>query len=242
MRTILLIILILTLSPTSYFSQIINKEGKVIKEKKTKNPSYILFEANRTNSFRTLAENKQFITLPLGERAKESPLKIWSYFLGMNTSLNRFLRFQGGISFLQTGEQYLYQGALGSDSTYSYQTKYRYFAMPCQLTFEQGKQLRFSIGAGIMPQLFNSYRQNQQWTTELGGKYDNTNKEGSTCNSFGLSLVSSAGLHYVSARTWGIYFKMTYRYQLTNTLTKYGDYEHFSKGLGYSIGISKNIE
>ena len=234
--------LLCLISTLQSFSQIVSKDGTKLKNKKTKPVTYAFLEFNRTSSFRGLTENKEFITYPLGERANEQPLKIWSYFLGMNTGLTNFLRFEGGISYLQNGEQYSYQGPLGSDSTFSYQTKYKYIAMPCQLKVEFGNSFRFSLGAGIMPQLFNGYRQDQQWTTETGSKNEKTIKDNTTCNSFGLSVISSAGVHYVGMKSWGLFLKVNYRQQLTNTLTKYGDYVHFSKGLGYSIGISKNLE
>lgn len=242
MKLTLLFLLVCFIYLLPCTAQIISEEGKAIKENKKKSPTYAFLEFNRTNSYRTLAENKLFISYPLGERVNEKPLNVWSYFLGMNTGLSRFLRFEGGISYMQTGEQYNFEGTAESDSTFSYQTKYRYFAMPCQLKFESGKNWRISLGAGLLPQLYNAYRQEQQWTTELGGKKENTIKSNNTCNSFALSLISSLGLHYFSDRNWGIFLKMTYRQQVTNTFTKYGDYEHQARGLGYSLGISKNIE
>ena len=242
MKSLAYLLFLLPFVPLSSSAQIISKDGVNLKEKQQKSAAYAFIAFNQTNSFRLLSENKEFITIPLGKSADETPLNVWSYGLGINAALARFLRFEGGISYLQTGEQYSFQEDMGGDSTFAYQNKYRYFAMPCQVKFEYGKKLRFSFGVGIMPQLFNAYRQDQQWTTYLGGKNDNTIKSNTTCNTFGLSLIGSTGLHYVSQKTWGIFIQMTYREQLTNTFTRYGDYVHKSKGLGYTIGISKNIE
>ena len=85
--------LLCLISTMQSFSQIVSKDGTKLKNKKTKPVTFAFLEFNRTNSFRELTENKEFITYPLGERANEQALNIWSYFLGMNTGLSNFLRF-----------------------------------------------------------------------------------------------------------------------------------------------------
>ena len=103
MKMKVFILLLCFFSTLQSFSQILSKDGTKLKNKKTKPVTFAFLEFNRTSSFRELTENKEFITLPLGERANEEPLKVWSYFLGMNTGLTKYLRFEGGISYLQNG-------------------------------------------------------------------------------------------------------------------------------------------
>jgi hypothetical protein len=138
MKNIMFLSLLMLLISPSLKAQIIGnnaEELKKVKEKKIA-PTYAFIDFNHTNSFRDLSQNTDFLTIPLGERALEVPLKIWSYQLGINTGIKPNLRFEGGMRLLQTGEQYSYQGSLGGDSTFKSQSKYRYVSMPLLLKWE----------------------------------------------------------------------------------------------------------
>jgi len=244
MKNIIFFSLFMLLISQPLMAQIVGnnaKELKKVKEKKIA-PTYAFIDFNHTNSFRDLSQNTDFLAVPLGERAHEVPLKVWSYQLGMNTGIKPNLRFEGGMKFLQTGEQYSYQGSLGGDSTFNSQSKYRYLSMPLQLKWEKGNQFRFSIGGGLQAQLYINYLQKQQWTTSLSGPKEAKIEQNISCNSFALSALGEMGVHYFGKNNYGVFCKMTYRYQITNTYIKTADYQHLSKGLGLSFGLSKNIE
>ena len=81
MKNIMFLSLLMLLISPSLKAQIIGnnaEELKKVKEKKIA-PTYAFIDFNHTNSFRDLSQNTDFLTIPLGERALEVPLKIWSY-------------------------------------------------------------------------------------------------------------------------------------------------------------------
>jgi hypothetical protein len=133
------------------YSQIVTKEqknteNKTIQKKKTVKDTSSRFyvEASFTNSFRSLESNADFLNKPLGERANETKLGIWSYSLGMTTPLSNHIYFDGALSLLRNGEQYSWESNT-SDSTFNYQSKYNYIALPLQIKLQGGKNLKWVL-------------------------------------------------------------------------------------------------
>ena len=60
-------------------------------------------------------------------------------------------------------------------------------------------------------------------------------------SSFMFSGHISSGLDLLSKTKWGLRIAVHYRYSLTNTFTKYGDYIHKPYGLGYSMSLTKKL-
>jgi len=226
------------------YSQIVTKEqknteNKTIQMKKTAKDTSSRFyvEASFTNSFRSLESNADFLNKPLEERANETKLGIWSYSLGMTIPLNKHIYFDGALSLLRNGEQYSWESNT-SDSTFNYQSKYNYIALPLQLKLQGGKNLKYFVGGGVIPQMNFSYKQEQQWTDSLGSKGDETIKINNEINSFAFSWVVSAGLELQFENNFGLRLSATYRNQISNTYIEFSDYIHKANAVGVNIGIT----
>lgn len=200
----------------------------------------IYFDAGYFSVNRTLEPNPDFLNKPLGERANETKTNLWSHSLGITSPIKKNIFFEGGLSFIQNGEQYAWKSET-TDSTYNYTTKYRYLGMPLQLKYQYGKNIKFFISAGIQSQLFFGYNQNQNWTDSLGNRSEATVKQFNNVNSFVLSAIGSLGFAVNFQKNIGLRFSANYRKQLTNSYGEYNGYVHRANALGFSIGITRKL-
>ena len=212
--------------------------SKPIKDSFYRNVAYGFL--NVTNVNRTLSPNENFIPGVIGDRANETALRTYSFGLGLKGHLTKRIIWDGGISYLQNGEQYEYI-AFSMDTSFSYQTYYKYIAMPLKLNFIVGNFVQFYGGIGILPQLFLSYRQNQQWETTLGSKGTEIIKSKNDYNSFVTSVLVNLGLSITTSKGVGVFISPEYRHQLQNGYGKLSSYRHKNFGLGVSLGISKEL-
>ncbi len=247
MRKKITISSLFTLLLMNSFSQIVTKEQKnsenrPIQKKNTAKDTSSRFyvEASFVNSFRSLESNTDFLNKPLGERTNESKLGIWSYSIGMTTPLSNHIYFDGALSLLRNGEQYRWESKT-SDSTFNYQSKYNYIALPLQLKLQGGKNLKYFVGGGLIPQMNFSYKQEQQWTDSLGSKGDETIKINNEINSFVFSWVVSAGLELQFENNFGLRLSASYRNQISNTYIEFSDYIHRANAIGVNIGITRKF-
>lgn len=222
------------------FSQLVNFTSEEIKSKKRDTSSLIYAEAGIFMVNRTLESNPDFLNKPLGERANETKINLWSYMLGMVAPISKNFAFDGGLSFIQNGEQYAWQSTT-SDSSFNYQTKYRYIGMPLQVKFQTGKNFVFFVGGGLIPQMQLAYVQNQNWTDSLGGNGDAKIKNYNNLNSFVLSVVGSAGLVLNFQNNFGLRLSVQYRRQLTDSYTQYNGYLHKTSALGFNFGLTRKL-
>jgi hypothetical protein len=237
-----LLFLAIFIQLTSVHAQIISTTT-VPSQKKNKSrdsASIIYLDFQRFNTHPNLSQNTAFITVPLGERANEASLKVWSYQFGLCSPLTKHLYFDGGLALVQTGEQYAWNSSL-TDSSYQYTTKYRYFGMPLQVKYQTGKDFVYFVGAGIIPQLFQSYEQSVTWTDSLGNAGKQTFTDESMCQSFVLSAMISTGLQLHFKSNYGLRFSVYYRHQLTNSYGPYQYFKHFSSGLGGGIALTRKL-
>jgi hypothetical protein len=202
--------------------------------------SVFYLDFQRFNTHPNLSQNTSFLTVPLGERANESSLKVWSYQFGLCSPIAKHFSFDGGLALIQSGEQYSWESS-ATDSSYRYDTKYRYFGMPLQVKYQTGKDLVFFMGAGLVPQLFQSYEQDISWTDSLGNAGKQTLNDESMCQSFVLSAMASAGLQLHFKSNYGLRFSLYYRYQLTNSYGPYQYFKHYSSGIGGGISLTRKL-
>lgn len=203
-------------------------------------PTRFYVETQRMELFRTLASNDAFLPTPLGERANENSLTAWSQQLGMCLGLSKFVYLDGGVAWMQNGEAYAFND-INSDSTFNYQTRYRYLSLPLQLKFTVGNKLKFYGGLGLVPALYQGYKQDLQWTNALGAKYDDQININNAMNSFTISWIGSAGLDLQLDENYGLRLGFLYRKQLNNSYGPYEDYVHKSYGWGFNFGLSKQL-
>jgi len=202
--------------------------------------TFMFFSSGFGKSNRVLTSNADFLNTPLGERENEFAINRWNFNLGISFPVYRFIRFEGGISLLQNGEQYDFQAADG-DSSFLYQNRSRYLGMPLQLQLSYGKNWAIYGGGGLIPQIFSSYRQEQQWTNDAGTKFTKRIDETDKYDYFALSWVTSAGIRYNGGGKFGLRFNLTYRRQLTNSYTKYQDYIHKAYSFGGDLGFTMRL-
>lgn len=218
-----------------------SSEQKSEKKKPTKDSASVLYmDFQKFSTSPHLGQNSDFLMKPLGERANETSLKLWSYQFGIVAPITPHLSFDGGLALIQNGEQYQWNSTV-TDSSYDYTTKYRYFGMPIQVKYQTGKQVVFFIGAGFTPQLFQSYEQKIHWTDSLKNNSNLSIKDESMCQSFVLSATGSTGIQVHFNGGYGLRFSVYYRYQLTNTYGPYQDYTHFSTGFGGGIALTRKL-
>ena len=201
-------------------------------------PTQFYVESQRMELFRDLTSNDAFLPTPLGERANESSLTAWSQQLGLCLGLTKFVYLDGGVSWMQNGEAYAFSDS-NSDSTFDYQTRYRYLALPLQLKLTFGDKFKFYGGFGLVPALYQGYKQDLQWTNALGAKYDDKIKINNAMNSFTISWIGSAGIDLQLDENHRLRLGYLYRKQLNNSYGPYEDYVHKSYGWGFNIGLSK---
>jgi opacity protein-like surface antigen len=215
-------------------AQIVNSKIKAVY------PTSYYFETQRMQMFRTLLSNDNFLPTPLGERANEIPLSTWSHQIGICVGLSRFVYFDGGVSWMQNGEAYTFE-SLDSDSSFNYQTRYRYLALPLQLKMAFGDQFKFYGGIGIVPGLYQDYKQDLQWTNPLGAKYDDVVQINNNMNSFQFSGLGSVGIEAQLDNNYTIRFGALYRRQFNNSYNPYDAYVHKSFGWGLKLGLCKKL-
>jgi len=224
------------------YSQLEMKAQEPKKNKgQLKAPTQFAVEGLNIKNNRILASNPNFLNKPLGERVNEKTLRTWSYSLGFQTGLGRWLRFDTGLQFIQNGESYAYSN-VSSDSTFSYENRYRYLGMPLSINFHWGNSIKLFAGPGITPMIFSQFYQKTAWTTALGSKKDEKLKEKNTeYAASGLQVFGQVGLQWIGNKGWGGIVKMVYRNQLTNTFSKYNESIHHAYGWGFGFGITKKL-
>jgi hypothetical protein len=233
------ILLFLFLQTFSAYSQItFANSTNSKKDSVVKNQVYGFF--NITNSKRFLSPNYDFLPEELGERSNERSLNTYSFGLGLKGLISRNFIWDGGIVYFQNGEQYDFK-SLAGDSSFNYQSYYKYIAMPVRLNFTIGKSVKFFGGIGIVPQILVNYRQNQQWETKLGNREENSIKSKDGFSSFVASALFNLGLELQLNTGFGFFVSPEYRYQLMNTYTKTSSFIYRSYGFGVNIGITKEF-
>lgn len=222
------------------FSQLVTVSEEKKKSTEKDSSSSVYLDAGVFSVNRTLESNPEFLNKALGERANETKINLWSYSIGMVAPISKQFVFDGGLSFIQNGEQYAWQSST-SDSSFNYETKYRYIAMPLQVKFLTGKNFQFFIGGGIIPQMQVAYLQTQNWTDSLGGQDEAKIKTYSNLNSFVLSAVGSAGIVLNFQNKFGLRLSAQYRRQLTDSYTKYNGYLHKTSAIGFTFGLTRKL-
>ena len=243
-----LFIVVLLLCSNLAFNQIIDIKNVEQKKERLKDTAVeVFYEMSYYEMERTLSLNPYYTATTLGEKINETKRGLFSHVLGIRVPINKYIYVDAGISWLQNGELYSYDDP-NSDSTLNYASSYRYFGMPVNLMFSlplnprQSETLySFFIRAGGIPHLYQSFLQRKDWTTTFGSKESEKINSLENPNSFMFSWHISSGLSLYSRSSWGIRAAVHYRYSLTNTFTKYGDYIHKPFGIGYSLSLTKKI-
>jgi len=200
--------------------------------------SAVYFVSNWSKTTRILESNGDLFGDTLGQRANEEPLNCWSFGVGVQNQINKNLMWDGGISYVRNGESYIFSG---QDTSYSYQTFYSYFAMPLRINYTVGSDIKFYAGAGLMPQIFSSYRQERQWTTTADHKESESFKSKSGYNSFVISGLFNIGIMLNFQNNWSLLVSPEARIQFNSSYLKQDSYIHKSRAYGITFGLVRNL-
>jgi hypothetical protein len=240
MRSLLVFTLLLLCS----FSTIaqIELSAANTEEKKSVEHSVTRFylASNWSKTGRKLTENKGFFGDSLGERANEEALNTWSFGLGIRSDFGKHFFWDGGLTFYRNGEQYSFDDA-DSDSSFNYQTTYSYVSMPLKANAFIGNTIRLYVGAGIVPQMFFGYRQEQQWTTAENSEYTEEIKFKSGYNSFVVSGLLNVGVELLFQSKWSLFVSSEGRWQLTSSYLSQDSYIHKAHAYGISFGLMREL-
>lgn len=173
----------------------------------------------------------------LGIRADELSLNVWSYGIGIRSELKKNFLWQGGISWIRNGETFDFE-ATDSDSTFRYQTFYNYIAMPLKLMYRYGTRVSVYGAVGIVPQMFFSYRQEQQWTTVDNTASDEQIRTRNGYSSFVMSGVLNLGVQLRMNSGVSVFLEPEYRFQFTDSYEETDSFEHFGRAIGLNMGIT----
>lgn len=244
------------LTSTTLLSQIITKEEpkkeeiekKELIEKADEKPpreldnqTSVYFNTNWSVTSRNLSENEGLFAEEIGKRADEVNANFWSFGIGIRADLKKNLRFSTGLGLVRNGEKYSFVGA---DSSFNYTTTYNYISMPLILDFVFGNDLKFSFGAGLMPQMMLNYKQEQTWVNSVNTKGENTIKLKGTdqnFNPFIISAVVNAGVQYKYGKYWSLYFMPEARFQLPSTYSKNYPYVQKAVAIGFNLGLAYQL-
>lgn len=222
-------------------SEKVKKELEIVRPKKQRTSdgiTSVYLVTNWSSTYRTLSENGDLFGEPLGKRADETSFNTWSFGLGLRNRLNNYLFWDGGIAYHRNGEQYLFTDA---DTMFAYQTTYNYISMPLRLNAVYGKNVKFSVGAGLIPQMFMSYKQEQQWETTTNSSGDETLKTRSGYNPFVLSAVFNMGIILDFQSNWSLLISPEARIQLNSSYTDISEYKHRARAYGITFGLIRGL-
>tara|TARA_B100001287_G_scaffold134322_1_gene113081 strand:- start:2171 stop:2890 length:720 start_codon:yes stop_codon:yes gene_type:complete len=217
-------------------SQLISATEKKVSKFSFDTNTYVYFNVNILNAFRSLIPNESHLNTPLGLRANETPLLCASYAIGVSIPINKTLKINTGLSFTQNGESYKWNSA-ENDSSFMYSSAYRYIALPISFSSAYGKKLKVHLAAGLIPSIFSGYKQNQEWTDSDGSEYDEEIKVQDDLNFFKISAQASIGVEYffgkLSVRAAYLYIQ-----QLNNSYKEFEDYIHRENTQGGQLTLT----
>ena len=217
-------------------SQLISSTQKKVSKFSFDTNTYVYFNVNILNAFRSLEPNEAHLNTPLGLRANEDPLLCASYSFGVSIPLHETLKINTGLAFTQNGESYKWNSVV-NDSSFMYSSSYQYIALPICFSSAFGKKLKVRLSAGLIPSILNGYKQNQEWTDSDGSEYDNEITVQDDLNFFKLSAQASIGVEYffgkISVRAAYLYIQ-----QLNNSYKEFEDYIHRENAQGGQLTLT----
>jgi hypothetical protein len=212
------------------------KDDKLKREKDGSTEVYLV--TNWSNTSRKLESSAPPFGDTLGQRAFENNLSRWSFGIGFRNTLNRHISIQGGISYMRNGESYLFEE---SDTLFKYNTTYTYVGMPIKALYTYGEDFKILAGAGLTPQLFISYVQEQEWRDSVNATGDDRIKEQNGYSSFVLSAAFNIGVQLKLSDSFTFLFMPEYRIQLTDSYIDTDSFDHFARAFGFDVGITYKL-
>ncbi|MDR0803399.1 outer membrane beta-barrel protein [Fluviicola sp.] len=181
--------------------------------------------------------NSNLFGKPIGLRADEKMVNRWTYQVGIRNRIHRFLSIEAGLSYDRYGESYEYRSTI-NDSAYMYNRKYNMLAIPVQLYFTYGKRFQFLAGAGIQPFIPLSLKTKTIITDHNNNSTTTESKTIEELNTFGFSVLFSAGLQYRFSRYISAYVIPVYSIGVTNIFAKQEPHKEWLNALNIRFGLA----
>lgn len=197
--------------------------------------------ANWSSTNRKLVENPAnggIFADSLGTRADETSLNAWSFGIGIRDRILPYLSWEGGLTYFQNGESYLYEQA---DTTHSYTSTYRYIGMPVKAYYTYGNNIKFYAGGGLIPQMFIKYEQDRRWVNSVNTETTETFSTQNGYRSFVLSAVANIGVQVNMGRKVSVLFMPEYRIQLISSNVESSPHSHFARAIGFNMGLTYKL-
>lgn len=221
------------------------KDKKAKKEKAKKEPNdsavynmKVFLGTTFSSTFRTLTPNSknELFADSLGERANETRRPAWSFHLGFSNDISKHFMWEAGVSFIQNGERYDFSA---TDTSHSYSSKYSWIGVPLKVYFKHDfKNLRLQVGVGVIPHMQMKFRREDIYKDREGVESTVDTKTINGMNTFGISAVGNAGIHYSITRRFGAYALFEYRHQLMSSYLKTYPYIHRGTAIGVNFGLT----
>ena len=177
----------------------------------------IFASATWSSTNRTLVPNDGLFGEPLGARADETKLNIWSFTLGFRTEVHRNVAWEGALSYMRNGERYLFED---TDTSYMYTSQYSYIAVPFKFYYTCGDELKLLVGAGLVPQMFTGFTQNSVSENSKSIRVKEELKTNIGYSSFVISAVFNIGAQLKVGDRWSVLMLPEYKLQLNSSLGK----------------------
>ncbi|HNR85935.1 MAG TPA: hypothetical protein PKN22_02685 [Taishania sp.] len=250
MKQILIFLIFTNILTTFSYSQIqIGGDEKAAKKEKKKKEKVkpvekdfydfrVYVSGTLGSSYRLLKPNTKnpLFMDSLGQRANETRSMGWGTTLGFTSDLSKYLMWEAGFSYFQNSEKYSYQA---TDTSHTYTSKYTWIGIPLKLHFKYDlKKVRFNVGAGVLPQMQFKYKQDDEFVNHNGKTTTSSVKTIKDVNTFGISVVANAGIHYSFTKRFGAFLQFEYRQQLTPSHLKTYPYIHKGNNIGATFGFT----
>lgn len=201
---------------------------------KSKSGIEIFAGVSPSYTFRTLKINDGLFAKPLDYREDEKAKWTTSFFIGVRSRLNNFLKFEVGAGYYQNGETYDFTS---NDSVFRYTNTYRNISFPIKIAYTYGEDISFFAGIGIIPKAFISMKHEE--TTLDKYKKEQTEKTiiKDKLNMFLIDGVVTIGTQIKLGPSFGVFAMLEARRQLTNSFNNQSPYVRKPYAFGINVGI-----
>lgn len=227
--------------------QVQEKQNKVsvVKTKELSSPEIgvrkFYLGAGLNTAFRSLTESKGYFAEPLGMRVDEFAENRWVFQAGCRNRFAPYFTLDAGFQIERYGLGYSYQST-ETDSAFTYSMSFSYVAVPMQIFFTYGKNLRWYVGGGIQPMLASTYAYKNENTFSNGTKVGSSYSSVESLNPFVLNVMCSGGVEWNWGKNTSFYFLPSYVYGLTNIYGKQEPYRQYWHGVSYKFGLVLRLD
>ncbi len=192
------------------------------------------------SSSRTLVSNEEPYGKVLGVYADETSTVNHDFELSFRAPMKKGLGYKLGMRYATFGEQYKFQLV---DSIYTYQTTYKYIALPIGLDYKLKltNGLAWYSSVSFMPQMNLGRKQEVSNTTSKGKETKTTDKSATKVNQATIGFVISTGIRLSLAKNVHFYAMPEFRINTSSSFISQAPFIHKAKTFGVLLGFGIGI-